>query len=353
VFFHEIKKEYDLLPGMFKLGLGLLIVCIGVMGLWLGSQEKSVDSQTADSTVVAKKQSVSKSPGLKFATGEMARPVQSLETFEKTETSSSFLNNLAREVRAIDAETNPLERANKIESFIKGVAFTSLPAVVGFLERNQPAELSQALAAQFIREWAQGNPSAAADSAEKMPLGPARTAALNNVATVWANTNLDGAIKWVEQLSDPGAKQSGLTCIAYEAARVDPVQAMNLAVELPACRERNDLISHTAAQWAAVDPQAAVSWVRRIPDAELRLQVLGRVAIEWADQDPAAAASLAATELSDACTQDNAVVSIVERWAEKDPKGALAWVQQFPTGILRQVALDNIAKLSGISIPAQ
>jgi hypothetical protein len=44
-----------------------------------------------------------------------------------------------------------------------------------------------------------------------------------------------------------------------------------------------------------------------------------------------------------------AINSMVERWAQRDPQTARAWVEEFPEGTLRETARDNLEKLA----PAQ
>jgi len=39
------------------------------------------------------------------------------------------------------------------------------------------------------------------------------------------------------------------------------------------------------------------------------------------------------------------VIGIVQRWVQKDPKGAATWVEQFPDSDLKQTALENVVKL--------
>lgn len=100
-----------------------------------------------------------------------------------------------------------------------------------------------------------------------------------------------------------------------------------------------------ASEWAATDPESAVAWAHQIADPTLRDSVLAGVAAAWGDADPVAAATLAAKGLPPGRQQADAVIAIVQRWAQTDPQAAAQWVAEFPESTLRATALDNLANL--------
>jgi hypothetical protein len=57
---------------------------------------------------------------------------------------------------------------------------------------------------------------------------------------------------------------------------------------------------------------------------------------------PVDAATWALKELPPGRLLDDTVVSIVQRWAQRDMDGATAWVKQFPEGALRAAAVENL-----------
>jgi hypothetical protein len=69
------------------------------------------------------------------------------------------------------------------------------------------------------------------------------------------------------------------------------------------------------------------------------------VATIWGETDPVAAATLVLNALPPGKEQDDAVVGIVQRWAQSAPEQVSVWVAEFPEGPLREVALENVAKL--------
>jgi len=54
---------------------------------------------------------------------------------------------------------------------------------------------------------------------------------------------------------------------------------------------------------------------------------------------------MAITSLPGGKTQEDVLVGIVQRWTQKDPATAAAWVARFPEGALRSAAVENLVKL--------
>lgn len=69
---------------------------------------------------------------------------------------------------------------------------------------------------------------------------------------------------------------------------------------------------------------------------------LREIAIVWSASAPVDAATWALNELPPGRLLDDTVVSIVQRWAQRDMDGATAWVEQFPEGALRAAAVENL-----------
>jgi hypothetical protein len=206
-------------------------------------------------------------------------------------------------------------------------------------------ETSDERLVSLIRQWAESDVVSAAAWAEELPAGATRKAAINGVAIMWANQDLALATAWAGQQLVGDERIGALTSVAYEAARTEPVLALDIAGALPAGTERDALAKHATLQWAAVDPIPAAQWAIQIEDEQLKERVLAHIATAWGDGDPAGAAKFAVQGLAPSHCQDDAVVSIVQRWVQHDPASAAQWVAGFPDGHLRETAAENIAKL--------
>src|SRR5204862_2319720 len=77
---------------------------------------------------------------------------------------------------------------------------------------------------------------------------------------LWANTNLPAAISWAASLPESSTKNVVLTTLGYEAARHEPVAAIELARSLPANHDRDALLDHAINQSAVTDPASAQAW---------------------------------------------------------------------------------------------
>jgi hypothetical protein len=192
---------------------------------------------------------------------------------------------------------------------------------------------------ESVRQLAESDPSAAAHLAPWLPASVARIDAIKAVAIAWANRDLPGAVEWGRRLPDENERETALMCIGFEAARSEPLTALTLAIELNVNSERDELIRHAVGEWAVTAPDAAAGWARQIEDRPLRGRTLAAIAIAWAEIDPRVAATVATEELEPGRLQEDTVVSVAQRWAQREPAEAVAWINSFEEGELRAAAL--------------
>lgn len=249
-------------------------------------------------------------------------------------------------LQRIGAESDPVAQEQLMTTFLASLEDANIPAVLGLLQSAKPAELAADLSQRLVRRRTESNPQSAASWVEALPAGDVRKRGVDNVAIVWANTDLTNAIYWVQSLVDETERARSLAVVVGEAARTQPMTALKLAVTLPASARRDALIRRAADEWAATDAPGAVAWAKQIPNASLRSQVLAGEAKVWAGQNPQAAAEIAVNDLPAGRLQNDTVMAIVERWAQSQPEAAAAWVGQFPEGELKQTATGYLAMLS-------
>jgi hypothetical protein len=197
----------------------------------------------------------------------------------------------------------------------------------------------------LIRRWAEAQPASAAawaaaraDSADALPV-------IKQAAVVWADTDLSAAVEWLGTFPESALRQSASIAIAYEAARSDPVQALNLAIPLPHSEERDALLTYGMRQYAAKEPEAASAWAAQVVDSTLRNHLLEAVSTATSETDPSSAANLVSTSISPGVEQDRGAVSVVQRWAQVSPESAAAWVNVFPGGGVRMDAIHNLMSI--------
>lgn len=255
-------------------------------------------------------------------------------------------NPLERALAAIQAEEDADEREEKLAALVKQIPVTDIQVELNELGALGSSGLAGDFRRQLLRRWAAEDGYAAATWVEALPSGPMRTEALTDVAIEWADCAPNDAVAWAQRLPDATERQSSVMAIANEAVRNEPMQALRLVVELPASQSRDQLLERATMQWASRDGEQAAAWARQIADANLRGKLLRDVAVGWAERNPVAAGTLAVSDIASGRQQDDAIVSIVQRWAQQQPEAAADWVEQFPEGELKRTATEYLVTLS-------
>ena len=120
--------------------------------------------------------------------------------------------------------------------------------------------------------------------------------------------------------------------------RSDFREAIRLAETLQSSPQRDEVLERAVREWALTDAAGAIAHAKSFIDESLRERLLAAAFVEWSETDPVAAASSAATELREGRIQDNAIVSISQRWAQIAPAEASAWIESFPQSGLQDDA---------------
>lgn len=176
---------------------------------------------------------------------------------------------------------------------------------------------------------------------ETLPAGEQRALLLRRLARNWGAADLAGAADWISDLADFSEKKAVFeeTCLAISER--DPAAAISVweAVDFA---EDNHVLENLVQNWARHEPAAAEKWVLARPPSAQRDQAIARVAYILAQTKPVDAATLIIRELPEGSAQNEAVISILHQWAERDPAGATAWVARFPAGPLADRAKAEI-----------
>lgn len=255
------------------------------------------------------------------------------------------MQSLASALATLQGKENDENYGTLLETMASQVAVSDLAAEVDFLNRQSLSPAVIGLRSHLLRRWASIHPRAAANAA--VDIGDAhRQEAINTVMGVWVEQSSKDAIAWAEHLPSDGAISEGtLLAMGFDVARSSPKQAIELVSKLPVSRASDELLAHAAAQWAATEPEEAGNWARTISDEVLRTRLIGVIAMALGDGNPVAAAHLALEEMPAGKEQNDAIVSIVQRWAQTNPQAAADWVAVFPAGEVRDAAMENMVKL--------
>lgn len=156
----------------------------------------------------------------------------------------------------------------------------------------------------------------------------------------WARRNPQQARDWLVDAPE-GVKRdtvSEMVCLAI--AETNAAAAVALAEVYGAgC---TNLVENLIAQWADHDVEAAYTWAVAKPAGEQRNGLLGRIAFVESKSDPKDAATLVAQQIPPGPIQDEAAISVLYEWAQKDPKAAMNWAQSFSPGTLHDRAVNEV-----------
>ncbi len=247
-----------------------------------------------------------------------------------------------RRFSEISSEPAWLQSQEEFEALADSLPKDQMRYALDQLKTNQ-SDAAAILGEVLLRRWVTNSLLDAVQWVEHLPEGDFARVAFREVAVDWSQQDLAGAVDWVQQLPAGGNKAAAELSVADEAAtRKEGATAINLIVSLPQSSERDELLDYSARQWATADQKDAVSWIQQVQDPALRENMLANVAIDLAVQNPFDAAAFAATALTPGPGQNQAVINIVRFMAVSAPDRAAAWVEQFPEGSLRVVAMENL-----------
>ncbi|MBW8865584.1 MAG: hypothetical protein JF609_11830, partial [Verrucomicrobia bacterium] len=202
-----------------------------------------------------------------------------------------------------------------------------LPATsVASIPKTQPAHPSVATVHKAGAAIANVNFATAPDSLDKF--------------RDWARQDSGAALEWASRQPDSDRRTEMLEAACFQIAQDDPARAVILADNLNLTNHAT--LANVEGQWALTDLSAARDWAVGKPAGSARDELLARVAYVQASTDPENAARFVVEKMTPGDAQIEAVISVVYQWALRDPKGAMAWVQDFPEGGIRDRAVNEI-----------
>ncbi|MEM9531632.1 MAG: hypothetical protein AAGA23_11990 [Pseudomonadota bacterium] len=264
------------------------------------------------------------------------------------------------------------------------------------------------LGPQALAARARTEPMAAARTALALEDANARRQALGWIASTWAESDVDAALRFAKTITNPAdqtafrytalarlaerdpetllarlgdgprtPQDNGLATTAMmHLARKNPERALNLALEQTP-GQRQSAVQRVFSSWAQADPRAAAEGLETATDltAQERLQAAGQVVSQLAQADPEAALTWASqldrespqanhwyTAIASVPQLDHELawsivdqepsavrrgamtVAVLGKMAEMDPLGAVDRLEALPAGENRSNAISGIAQ---------
>jgi hypothetical protein len=199
------------------------------------------------------------------------------------------------------------------------------------------------LYAHLMERWMMLQPAEVLEWLEGLRPEEKTSTMIRQVGIAGIHANSRWAVGWLVSRYQAGetTDEDWLTQL-YEATRFEPGQVAELALELREGAQRDALVEHAVQEWAGREPGAADSWVSRFEESPLKQRLIAAQALGMAALDILQATTMAATRLNPGSTQDRVVIALVQRWAQKAPMAAGAWVLAFENPTLRKLALDQL-----------
>jgi hypothetical protein len=221
-----------------------------------------------------------------------------------------------------------------------------LKEIQSALNSDEPGVQAMIFTNQLIA-LIEADPWAAARFAESAEAGAWRTELMRVVAQKWAESDPQEAMKWVASLADPDERDTMLSCMCFQVADRSPGQAIQLLEQQGPNDDRRDIVLGNLAQrWTEQDLPAATAWADNYPPGEVRDALFLHIALAQSQTDPVQAARMVAGQISPGQIQEQAAISVLQKWAELDLAGATAWAEEFPAGDCSNRARDLLARLA-------
>jgi hypothetical protein len=142
---------------------------------------------------------------------------------------------------------------------------------------------------------------------------------------------------------DPEERDKLLAQVAWNAMELDPQLAREaFDCLLPESPDRIALLQHFAMRMADENPDEALKWAATLMSEREAAAARVRIALVIADADPSRGANLL-SEFGLANREfEVAVVQVLQRWTNKTPEEAAAWVGVFPPGEFRVAGVETV-----------
>ncbi len=186
-----------------------------------------------------------------------------------------------------------------------------------------------------MRGWASNDPKAAAASALGLAPGKVRDAAVLQVLESCVAEDHDLSIRLLAELPRASDRANAISNIAFRLGNSDPKAAADFVLQLPLSSQQNVAMS-IARNYARQDVAGALQWAAALTSPDTRNQATTSILQSWAEDDPRAAANYCVKNVPD---DTQAISSVVSDWMQTDPQAALSWASALPEGKQRDQAL--------------
>jgi hypothetical protein len=170
-----------------------------------------------------------------------------------------------------------------------------------------------------------------------------RNQAMNTVLGNWADSDPAAALQWAQKNTTGNAQSMALGQIVNNVANTDPLAALGIVQQMSDTTNHNSLIFQTINSWAQSDPAAALAWAGTNLSGTEQTTATNLALRQLINVNPDASASYV-TSLPDGGNRNNLINQVVTSMARTDTDGALAWISSTPNidDATRNSAMQNV-----------
>jgi hypothetical protein len=180
------------------------------------------------------------------------------------------------------------------------------------------------------------DPELSAKIISMLPNGQIQEAARVGLMSIWSNSDLDGALMWVER-QDEETQRDMFPVLLGQLAMRDPERALSLAAKLGDKREAAEY--NVAINWAKWDPAAAARWIGPQPT---NAHQLTEIVSAWLQRDHFAASKWM-NAVAEGTVKDEVLGNVAKQLEHSYPQIALSWIAGIGAEEARQKAYDSLA----------
>ena len=192
-------------------------------------------------------------------------------------------------------------------------------------------------------QFAETDPQGAIRFVESMPEGEARDQAMKWVASGLQPGNLSQAIAIAEKIEDYDTKKLILAQVITSECKENPAGAISSALKLTDPKIRRLAVSSSAEAWASSDPSSALKYAVDKADPSLRSQMLAALS-SAPDADSAVLLDAVVQHMPAGDEFEHAISDLFTNWVENDPAAAAQGLSKLPPGPSSAAAAGEVGR---------
>lgn len=259
--------------------------------------------------------------------------------------SQSVSESVSREFSTAGKFQSPRDTGNSglVESMRNVLAHQNPENIIEHLRASRKSSYQKAMLPLVMQLWADHEPEAAVRYASEMEAAEGRLELTAIALESMAKSDLDSALKWVEQ-TDTIREQEFLYAAVYAGyAEHHPREAMLAVQKMIPGHGRDQATAKIAEVWAETDARAVFDWIETQSVNRDLHEVYGMAMVEYIRQDPDDA-GLVIRELSPGDQKTVLACQYTHLLAESDIGRAMDWVESLPEGPAKQQSMGLVVE---------